>query len=450
MRGIWSVASAVVWIGAVLWAGPALAQSAGPLPLTIDEAIGRGLEAAPRIAAAKAREAAADATVAAESAGRRPVVSTSAGYLRTNHVDAFGLALPNGTFRTIFPDIPDNYQARAEADVPVYTAGRVAALVTAAKEGQSAAAADRRSTEADLRLDIATAYWNLVTARESASVLDQALQRAVAAVSDARARADAGFVPPSDVLSAEAERARESVRLIQARHAAALAEVSLDRLIGVELGQPIVPTSAISQPDPTAAALARTTVSELIARARQDRPELDGLRARAAALDASSEAARAALRPAVAAFGAVEPARPNQLFVPRVDQWKTSWSVGVNVNWSLWDGGRGAALAAANTAQAEALRRQADDVEASIGVEIRQRLLDLDADRSAMSASAEAVTAATEAHRVVTERFRAGVSTSIEVLDAEVTLLETALEQTQLTAAERLDEARLRHAVGGH
>ncbi len=448
MRGVGCLACAVVWMSTALWARPALAQSAMPVSLTIDEAISRGLEAAPRVAAAKAREASADATVVAESAGRRPVVTTSAGYLRTNHVDAFGLALPDGTFRTIFPDIPDNYQARAEADVPVYTGGRVAALVSGAKEGQSAASADRRSTESDLRLEIATAYWSLVTARESASVLDQALQRAAAAVSDARARVDAGFVPPSAVLSAEAERARESVRLIQARHAAALAEVSLDRLIGADLGQAIVTTSAIGTPDPVAVALAGTSVSDLTARARHDRPELDGLRARAASLDASSEAARAALRPSVAAFGAVEPARPNQLFVPRVDQWKTSWNLGVNLSWSLWDGGRADALAASSRAQADALRRQADDVDASIGVEIRQRLLDLDADRSAIAASVEAVTAATEAHRVVTERFRAGVSTSIEVLDAEVALLEAALEQTQLTAAERLDEARLRHAVG--
>lgn len=426
------------------------AQTLAPLPLTVDEAVRRGLEAAPRVAAAKAREAAAAATVTAEAAGARPVVSASAGYTRTNHVEAFGLQLPGGAFQTIFPDIPDNYQVRAETDVPVYTAGRVAALVTAARDGESAANADRRATEADLRLEIATAYWDLVTARQSAAVLEQALQRADASVTDARARVDAGFLPPSDLLSAQAERALESVRLVQARHAAALAEITLDRLIGADLGQPIATTSPVGQPDPTAAALAATPVPDLVARARQGRPELDALHQQAAGLDASSEAARAALRPMVGAFGAVEPARPNPLFVPRADEWKTSWSLGVNVNWSLWDGGRAHAEAAANTAQADAVRRQIDDIEASIGVELRQRLLDLDADRSAVAASTEAVTAATEAHRVVAERFKAGVATSTQVLDAQVALLEAALDQTRFTAAARLDEARLRHAVGDH
>src|SRR5579864_5313885 len=98
MRGIGGLASVMVWMGTALWAGPALAQSGTPLSLTIDEATSRGLEAAPRLAAARAMEASADATVVAQAAGRRPVVSTSAGYLRTNHVDAFGLALPGGPF----------------------------------------------------------------------------------------------------------------------------------------------------------------------------------------------------------------------------------------------------------------------------------------------------------------------------------------------------------------
>jgi outer membrane protein TolC len=428
---------------AVAWA-----QTGPPLSLTLDEAIARGLAAAPRVAAAKAREQAAGATVSAQAAGRLPVVSTGAGFLRTNHVEAFGLMLPDGTFRTIFPDLPDNYQVHAEVDVPIYTAGRVGALVSSAKADAAAVADDRASTEADLRLEIATGYWSLVTARASVTVLEQALRRADASVSDARARVEAGFLPPSDRLSAEAERAREAVRLIQARHEAAVAELTFDRLVGADLGQPIVTASSIADADPAAEALEHRGVVDLVDHARQGRPEVMSLKAHADSLEAAAQASRAVLRPAVAGIGTVEPARPNPIFVPRADDWKTSWSLGVNVNWAVWDGGRAQAQAAAETAQAEALRRQADDVEAGIAVEIRARLLDLDADRAALAASGEAVAAASEAHRVVAERFRAGVATSTEVLDAEVGLLEASLDQTRLAAAERLDEARLRHAIG--
>ena len=59
------------------------------------------------------------------------------------------------------------------------------------------------------------------------------------------------------------------------------------------------------------------------------------------------------------------------------------------------------------------------------------------------------MTAATEARRVVEERFRAGVATGTEVLDAQLALIEAELEQTRLTAALRLSEADLVRAVGG-
>lgn len=435
---------------AALMPALALAQTPAPLSLTLDDAIARGLAAAPRIAAARSREAAASAVVDSRSASGRPAVSASAGYLRTNHIPPFGVVGSDGNFRAIFPDIPNNLQAKGEIDVPIYTAGRVDAQVAAAKQDVTAAHADRQTTEADLRLDVAVAYWNLVTAREFAKVLEESLARADASVSDVSARVTTGFLPPSDLLNAQAQRARQSVSLIQARHAAALAEINLARLVGASLDQPIVTTSAIGQPDARAAEAERVAVADLVARAAKGRPDRDALLARAASLDATAVAARASLRPTLFGYGAVQPARPNQLFVPRVDEFKTSWNLGINMNWSLWDAGKSKADAAAATAQADALRHQLDDVDLAIGVDVRTRLLDLDADRAAIAAAGEAVRAATEAHRVVTERFRAGVATSTDVLDAQVSLLESTLEQTRFSVAARVDEARLLHAIGVH
>ena len=67
-------------------------------------------------------------------------------------------------------------------------------------------------------------------------MLERALERADASLGDVRARVDAGVLPPNDVLSAQAQRARQNVRLIQARNDAALAEADLARLVGRRAG----------------------------------------------------------------------------------------------------------------------------------------------------------------------------------------------------------------------
>jgi outer membrane protein TolC len=100
-------------------------------------------------------------------------------------------------------------------------------------------------------------------------------------------------------------------------------------------------------------------------------------------------------------------------------------------------------------AQANAVEARRQDFDELVAVEVQQRMLDLESGRAAIAASMEGIVAASEARRVVEERFRAGVATSTEVLDAQVALLEAELERTRLQASLRLSEARLVRAVGG-
>ena len=155
-----------------------------------------------------AREDVAAATKDARSALNRPVVSASSAYLRTNHVDEFGVPQAGGGTRILFPDIPDNYRFRADVIWPVWTGGRVNALVSSAEAEMRAAGADAAVVAADLTLEITQAYWALVMARETVSVIDQSLLRTDAWVRDVQARLDVGLVSPHEVLTARAQRAR--------------------------------------------------------------------------------------------------------------------------------------------------------------------------------------------------------------------------------------------------
>jgi outer membrane protein len=427
-----------------LLGSPALAQG---LPLTLEDAIRRGIGHAPRLAEARARETSAEAVVAARAALGKPTAQALTSFLRTNHVEEFGVSRPDGATVILFPDVPSNYRARAELVVPVYTGGRVDSAVAAARADVRAAEADGSVLEQEVRLEVTRTYLTLVTAREAERVLVIAVERADAYVGDVRARVDAGVLPPNDLLSAQAQRAREAVRLVQARNAAATTSMRLARLLGEDLARPIEPLTPVTQP--LAADLTGQPAEALIARAIEHRAERTGLTERQAALRSAGEAAIANLRPQVGALAAVEPARPNQRFVPRMDRWNTSWDLGVTLTWPLFDGGKARADRAANLAQAQALTHRLEDFDAGVAFDVRQRLLDLESGRAALTASGEGLAAAAEARRVVEERFRAGVATGSEVLDAQLALVEAELEQTRLTAALRLSEADLLRAVGG-
>ena len=186
--------------------GVAAAQTA--LSLTLDEAIRMGVAHDPRLAEARARDAAAADGVASNAALKKPTV-TAIGRLPADEPRARVRVRPaGGTFNVIFPDVPDNYRFRTEMDVPIYTAAAWTRSSRPHAPSSTRARPISRAGEQDVRLDITRAYWGLVTARESVRVLEQALDRADAYVGDVKSRVDAGVLPPNDLLSAQAQRAR--------------------------------------------------------------------------------------------------------------------------------------------------------------------------------------------------------------------------------------------------
>lgn len=436
--------------GVMMLCGAAMAAAqTAPVSLSLEDALARGKAAAPRLAEAAARQEVAAATVTSREALKRPSLTATAGYQRTNHVDEYGIPQAGGGIKVLFPDIPNNYRGRADAAMALYTGGRVESLVSSAKADRLAADADFKAAAADVALDVARAYWSLVTTREAVRVVEQGLVRMDAYVSDVKARVDAGVLPPNDLLSAQAQRARQAVSLIQAKNAASVAQSDLCRLVGLDLDTTITPTASLMTPIPSVASISGLPIKALTEQAQAGRTERDALTRHAEAARATGDASVSALRPQISLTGGIEESRPNARIVPRVDEFHSSWEAGVGVSWQLFDGGKAKADRAVATAQATAFERRRDDFDAMLGVELRQRRGDVEAGMAALTASADAVSAATEARRVISERFKAGVATSTEVLDAENALLEAELERTRLAATLRLSEARLLRAVGG-
>ena len=442
MKSFLAVAAMVASSVTVEAQAPAARQPPAALVLTLDEAVSRGLAASYRIAEASARQQAAGANVDSRRAATLPAIAAFGGYTRTNHVDTFGLLTPDNQFRVIYPDVPDNYRARLDLQWPLYTGGRLDALTNAARSESAATAADVDAIRSDLRLEIARAFLTLVIAAESQEVFHEALTRAAAHLRDVQNQLDAGMVPPSDVLTVQAQESRQRMLSIQARTSREIAEADLGRLIGAPPGTPIHPDGSLE------AAGADTTADSLIAQAVATRADRRALVDRIAATDLRRTAAAAGTRPTVAVAAGWDYARPNPRIFPREASLRESWDASLNVSWPLFDGGRSRAEVAEAIASRRALQARLDEFDSMLALEIRQRTAEIEASRAAIAAADDGLRAATEAHRVLGERFRAGVTTSTDVLNAQLAVLQAALDRTQALANARLADARLRRAIG--
>ncbi len=431
-----------------------------PIRLTLADAIARGVEASHRLAEFGGREAAARAVQEQRVAATRPQVSVLASYTRTNHVDEFSVPNPSGGLRVIYPDIPDNVRSRVDLQWPIYTGGRLRALTNAAGAEAEATSRDRDAAGADLKLEITRAYWAVITARASREVMRQALDRTTAHLSDVRNQFGVGLVPPSDVLSIEAQQAHQQMLSIEAGNLVETTSAELRRLIGLDpdtefelaadlkVGTTIEDLKVGMTLEDLKVGTTTDKVAAVVDVARAGRAERKALEFRIAAATEREAAASAGALPVLTAIGGYDFARPNPRIFPIQKAWKPSWDLGVSVRWPVFDGGR----VRAEAAEALALRRSAEarlrEFDSTIEVEIRQRAADLRSAQAAVEAARAGVRAAAEARRVLADRFAAGVSTNTDVLTAQTALLQAELDLTRGLANVQLAGARLDRAMG--
>jgi outer membrane protein TolC len=428
---------------------PEVPAEATPVRLSVDEAVARAIAASPRLARLSALEAAAEAQARGARADRWPQVDVGAGYSRRSEVPELAIFAPTGDPSVpvervvVFPNIQDNWRVRAGLALPIWTGGRVSGQIDAAEQGRSASEEDTRAGRADLVLETKTAYWLLVTARESQRVLQEAIRAYDAHLRDAQNRERFGMAARNEVLAVQVERDRVELDRLRAETAADVAEANLHRLLDLP------PVARVEPREPLEAPLAAPLgIEGLVAEAGAARAERKALAARVAAADAIAGAERGARLPQVALTGGLNYANPNRDIVPPTTDWKDTWDVGVGVSWNVFDGGRRSANEARARAQAIAVREQLRELDRGIRLEVTQRALELRTAGARVAVAGRSVESAAESRRVAADRYREGVIPSSELLDAEVAHERAALARTEALAALRLAAAGLDRAVG--
>jgi outer membrane protein TolC len=427
---------------AALAADASAQEAAAVVPLTVAEAVDRARAASPRVDELRSLRAAAAADLDGAKAGRMPIADLSAAYTRYSKVAEFQIDVPGLGPTTLFPDLPNQFRTRAEVAVPVYTGGRVSGTIAAAEHQLAAADKDVTAGVSDLVLETTNAYWSLVATRAAARVLAESIESYEADLRQVRDRAEVGLAARGDVLAVEVERDRAELSRLSAENAAAVANEDLVRLTALPPGTRIEPVD--SAPD----AAAVEPVEALVAQALEARPEIAALRARVAAGEGRARAAGADKRPQASVNAGLDYSRPNYRTFPLEDRFDDSWSVGVNLSFRVFDGGRTSARVARVNAETDATRHRLADLERHVRLDVASRALDLRTQVESLAVAERALASAQENRNVAQDRYREGLVPASELLDAQTRVLRAGLDRTEAAARVRQARASLDRAVG--
>lgn len=333
-----------------------------------------------------------------------------------------------------------NRLTQAQIDMRLNLFNGLSKFFEAGRAGAAVAAADANELQARFQTALLTEadYYDVLAQRELMRVAAERVRRAEEQFAIARARVLGGAAVQTDSLQLLLELMRAQVDLLRQRATLRVARIELGRRIGVPGPVDAAPLDTLpSGPLPI-------TERQAVLEALQEGPRYR----------AAQEGAQAAARAYSVVMGQ---------YLPRVDLFATyqafgdefflpndlkRWIYGFSINFPIWNNAQREIQLSQAKSNREVARALRDDIEREVRRDVVAAYEVFETARASADLAEVAVVVARENMRVNEERYRVGATTILDLLTAQVSLVEAEATLVQASQAERLALAGLEALLG--
>jgi outer membrane protein TolC len=429
----------------------ASAQNPAAAALSLEAALNRAVPASENLEIAKAAVLRARGEQYRAKADYYPQLHASASFNRLlrSQFEGFSFGGSDSSSGSGGDQLPfgkkNTYNLGLSLSQSIFTGGRIVGQGRAADAGRRSAELGITSAQAQLTLDVVQAYYDAVTSDLQLQIAQVALDQADTTLKQAQQRKAVGTQPEFEVLRARVARDNQRTAVIVRRSEREVALIRLKQFLNLPIDEPIRLTTSLA--DTT---MQNTPTLALILAAPSDTsaPQRYAVRQAEEALhaqEALSKVSRSQQFPQLVLTSVYGNVGYPGNYDPFAASYFTNWNITLGLQIPVYTGGRikgDKTVADANVREAQLRMRQLTRL---ARVDTRTALSGLEAAGAAWSASEGTVEQAQRAYQIADLRYKEGLSTQTELLDARLAL-QTA-ESLRIEAARALQVARVRVAL---
>ncbi len=358
----------------------------------------------------------------------------------------------------------------AQASQQLFDGGRALAGTRAARASRNAAELGVTSAEAQVQLDVTSAYYDAVLADRLVAIAESSFVQSERTLRQVQLTFDVGNTSEFELLRARVTRDNQRPPLLQARTQRTTAYLRLQQLLDLPLDQPLTLTSPIVEAPVAEATAQAAPVTSIVVNADEALAADPRVRRAVDSVVAASDTSvndRLAVRQveqgleaARQQFNAARAARWPSLSVSTLYQrfaypddgvprsladFFPNWSVSAGLSVPIFTGGRLRGDALAAEAAYDESRFRLQQAREAAALEARLQVEQLEASQSAWLASVGTADVAQRAYEIAEVRFREGLSTQVELSESRVQWQQALANRAQ--AARDLQVARVRLAL---
>jgi outer membrane protein TolC len=408
---------------------------AGALPLSLGDAIARGLKQNLGIILGEQSQRSAAGTRWQAVSGLLPNAGLRISQSREQlNLEEFGFPLPAGQSPIVGPFNVAALHLTVSQSVFDWSA------IQGARAGSQVATAaghtfnDTRDLVAFMT---ASLYLQAAIGASRIEAAQAQMKTAQALYDRAASMKQAGVVPGIDVLRAQVQLQSQQQRVIFYENEFAKAKLTLQRAVGIPLAQQVELTDKVPFVPVEGMAL-----EALLKQAYESREDLQAALSLVKAAEANRQAAYGLALPTL---------RVNGDFGKSSNAWDTllnTYAVSAVVNVPIFQGGRVKGRVIQADAQLRQQQAQLEDLRARVEFDVRSALLDAQAAEQRVTVAKSAADLANQQVVQAHDRFAAGVTSNIEVVQAQEALATATENYLSALYAHNLAKISLARAVG--
>jgi outer membrane protein TolC len=289
---------------------------------------------------------------------------------------------------------------------------------------------------------IKQAFYGVILAREMVEVMNQAMATMEAHLDQVNALYNEGMISNLDVLQVETAVASIRPQQIEVNNGLELAKLGLANIINLDLDDPIEVEGELVYEKAEL-----LDIAEYYEIGLDERPEMEGLEMSRELTSKIKNLTYTAYAPTVALFANYQWNRGQQM-PPNEDELVEGYQAGVGVQMPIFDG-------LANYGKLKTIRSQLDQVEIGmramekgVETEIRAAFLQLNAAEQKVAAGKINVDSAQKSFDAAEDRYAVGMANNLDVMDADVSLVQAKALHLQAIYDYKLAKANLDKAIG--
>jgi outer membrane protein TolC len=284
---------------------------------------------------------------------------------------------------------------------------------------------------------VSGAYLQALAAEARITAVKAQIESATALFNSLQQQRNAGVVAPIDVNRSQVELQAQQQRLVSLQNDLAKQKINLARLIGLPTADPFeLATDVPFSPGP------EIPLEQALKEAIDNRADLKSAEAQVRAAELARSAARAERIPslAVSADYGVIGANPTNSH--------GTFTIVGSLRVPIWQGGRTEGAIAQADAALEQRRAELDDLRGRIEADLKTALLDLAATRSQIDVAHSNQELSRETLRLTRERLDAGITTTVEVVQAQQSVSAADVDYITSVFAHNVAKISLARALG--